>query len=299
MTNFNIGKRIQTLRTNSGMKQEELANRIQKGKGTVSNYETGARDPDLDTVVDISKVFDVSTDYLLGITKYANSSDEIEQRFNNLSNAQAVLEGIGKRERIIFDEFFCTAEFQMLMKCFLEYYSLDCRKSYHSEKNIELQNHLKSTMHFVDSEDQNVTTSTDFDLMKAGILYRSSQIIEKLFSKTGEILSSYHRLFAILLVQSLRKYQISLSEHKLRPEYDQLPDEDDEAYQLRLYKSRITQQNFADYWVKYENINNVMNSDPEMQALSEERDRLEKYITTFSAHGYDRIDHFKKTHGID
>src|SRR5665647_1351846 len=163
MTNFNIGKRIQTLRTNSGMKQEELANRIQKGKGTVSNYETGARDPDLDTVVDISKVFDVSTDYLLGITKYANSSDEIEQRFNNLSNAQAVLEGIGKRERIIFDEFFCTAEFQMLMKCFLEYYSLDCRKSYHSEKNIELQNHLKSTMHFVDSEDQNVTTSTDFD----------------------------------------------------------------------------------------------------------------------------------------
>ena len=60
MTDF--GKRLKQLRKESGMTQKQLAKRI-----WVSNYELYERTPAPEILINLSQVFHVSIDYLLGI----------------------------------------------------------------------------------------------------------------------------------------------------------------------------------------------------------------------------------------
>lgn len=58
--------RLKRLRMNHNMTQPMLAKRLQVTKSVISAYETGLRMPSYETLLMISKVFAVSTDYLLG-----------------------------------------------------------------------------------------------------------------------------------------------------------------------------------------------------------------------------------------
>ncbi|MBQ7999922.1 MAG: helix-turn-helix transcriptional regulator [Ruminococcus sp.] len=63
-----IGERLQELRKDHGMSQEELAKILGVSHYTVSSYECNRSDPDDKSKVIIAKLFDVSVDYLLGLT---------------------------------------------------------------------------------------------------------------------------------------------------------------------------------------------------------------------------------------
>lgn len=65
MTDF--GKRLKQLRKESGMTQKQLAKRIWVTKATISNYELYERTPAPEILINLSQVFHVSIDYLLGI----------------------------------------------------------------------------------------------------------------------------------------------------------------------------------------------------------------------------------------
>lgn len=64
--------RIRLLRKLSKMTQGDLADRIDVTQSTIANWESGFRTPDVDAVVELSKVFNVSTDFLLGISDDPN-----------------------------------------------------------------------------------------------------------------------------------------------------------------------------------------------------------------------------------
>ena len=67
MGNFqNIFKR---LRTSSGLTQVEMAEKLGISRSTIGMYETGAREPDFETLEKIADFFNVDTDYLLGRTE--------------------------------------------------------------------------------------------------------------------------------------------------------------------------------------------------------------------------------------
>ncbi|MDE6442489.1 MAG: helix-turn-helix domain-containing protein [Clostridia bacterium] len=66
MTNNYAGKIIKELRLEEGISQRELGNRLNVCNQTVSFWESGQREPDLDTLLKIAKYFQVSTDFLLG-----------------------------------------------------------------------------------------------------------------------------------------------------------------------------------------------------------------------------------------
>ena len=70
MNNNDFGKKLQDLRKENGMTQRELGDRLGYSNQTVSFWESGRREPDLDALVAIAKVFDVSVDYLLGVKEY-------------------------------------------------------------------------------------------------------------------------------------------------------------------------------------------------------------------------------------
>lgn len=66
-----LGEKIAKLRKQSGWSQEDLAEQLNISRQSVSKWESGNSIPDLDKIVKMSTIFDVSTDYLL--------KDELEE----------------------------------------------------------------------------------------------------------------------------------------------------------------------------------------------------------------------------
>lgn len=62
-----LGIRINDLRRCRGWSQVELANRLGISKQTVSNWENDNIQPSIEMLVRLAKLFDVTTDYLLGL----------------------------------------------------------------------------------------------------------------------------------------------------------------------------------------------------------------------------------------
>ena len=62
-----FGNTLKTLRLRENMTQAQLAQKLGLTKSVISAYETGLRLPSYDVLIHISKIFIVSTDYLLGV----------------------------------------------------------------------------------------------------------------------------------------------------------------------------------------------------------------------------------------
>ena len=60
-----FGEKLQALRKAQGLSQEELAQRINVSRQALSKWESGASVPDTENVIALSRLFGVSTDYLL------------------------------------------------------------------------------------------------------------------------------------------------------------------------------------------------------------------------------------------
>lgn len=66
---LNFGNRLRALRQSKGWTQEELATRLGLTKSVVSAYETSLRYPSYDILIRITSIFNVTSDYLLGIER--------------------------------------------------------------------------------------------------------------------------------------------------------------------------------------------------------------------------------------
>ena len=62
-----LGQRIGEMRAAFGWSQVELAKRLGVAKQTVSNWENDNIQPSIEMLVRLAKLFNVSTDYLLGL----------------------------------------------------------------------------------------------------------------------------------------------------------------------------------------------------------------------------------------
>lgn len=73
-----IGNKINQLRKISGMTQEQLAEKLNVSRQTISKWESGGTLPDIDSIVKVSKLFHVSLDDLLmeGEVSMTNKKEE-------------------------------------------------------------------------------------------------------------------------------------------------------------------------------------------------------------------------------
>lgn len=62
-----IGERLQELRKDHGLSQDDLAKILGVSHYTISSYECNRSDPDDKSKVILAKLFDVSVDYMLGL----------------------------------------------------------------------------------------------------------------------------------------------------------------------------------------------------------------------------------------
>ena len=76
-----LSGKILQLRKALGLSQEQLAEQVGVSRQSISKWETGQSAPELEKIVELSRVFGISTDELLGITS---------QKQNSLSTAHPV-----------------------------------------------------------------------------------------------------------------------------------------------------------------------------------------------------------------
>lgn len=61
-------EKLKMLRKEKNLGQTELAKALGVSKGTISLWENGLREPNMSSLIRIAQYFDVSVDFLVGIT---------------------------------------------------------------------------------------------------------------------------------------------------------------------------------------------------------------------------------------
>ena len=74
-----FGEILSELRKDREMLQKDLAARMHVSEGTISNYENGAHFPDIPKLIELAHIFNVTTDYLLGLCASNTSPDVLDQ----------------------------------------------------------------------------------------------------------------------------------------------------------------------------------------------------------------------------
>ncbi|MCI8470183.1 MAG: helix-turn-helix transcriptional regulator [Clostridia bacterium] len=89
--------RIKELRNEKGLMQSDVAKYIGKSERLVGFYENGERDPNTDTLLKLSELFDVSVDYILG---KSDSKDSKSVNLNDIDIAFASgIRGLNKENQ--------------------------------------------------------------------------------------------------------------------------------------------------------------------------------------------------------
>lgn len=65
----NTGERLKTLRIENGLTQKQVAERVGVAVSAISSYEGGIRLPSYGVLIKLSKLYHVTTDFLLGAEK--------------------------------------------------------------------------------------------------------------------------------------------------------------------------------------------------------------------------------------
>lgn len=83
-----FAERLKQLREENGYNQEYIADYLGVKQQTYSRYENNVSEPDLNTIRKLTTLFNISADYLLGLSKFRQGSldrlpEEIREEVND------------------------------------------------------------------------------------------------------------------------------------------------------------------------------------------------------------------------
>lgn len=73
--------RIKLLREKEGLTQTELGEKLEVSEQTVGSWENNISEPNIDTLIKLSKIFQVTVDYILGLSDFC--SNDVKEISNN------------------------------------------------------------------------------------------------------------------------------------------------------------------------------------------------------------------------
>ena len=124
--------RLVELRTEKKISQEQLAKELGKSRVTISYYENSERTPDMAGIIELAKFFEVTSDYLLGLSPCKNSQELA---------MQALADELNVKER--YGQFFELSSFYKLLDL-LELYLFDEKAMLEGRDNLGTE--LKSVL---------------------------------------------------------------------------------------------------------------------------------------------------------
>jgi transcriptional regulator with XRE-family HTH domain len=106
-----LSNKLKQLRNSTKLTQSEFAKKIDVARTTYAMYEQGNREPDYEILKKIANYYDVSTDYLLGISEH---KEPMHQKAGNIDPNQQEFEAWvnDPRSKILFKEFNESSEEQ-------------------------------------------------------------------------------------------------------------------------------------------------------------------------------------------
>lgn len=100
---MHFAENIKFLRTQLGINQIELAEKLGVSQGTVGNWETGAREPELSRIINLSEYFGVTLDDLVlnklapEIPMYAKNLAYLRKKQGKLQREIAIFLGVDQK----------------------------------------------------------------------------------------------------------------------------------------------------------------------------------------------------------
>ena len=82
---------LKNARLKKGIKAIDLAKALNVSKQTISNWENGKRNPDLDTLIKLADFYEVSLDYLVGREKEINNDTDLLTVLSNIPTSKRKL----------------------------------------------------------------------------------------------------------------------------------------------------------------------------------------------------------------
>ncbi len=95
---MDFSEKLLTLRKANGLTQEQLAEKLEISRQSVSKWESGQATPELDKIVALSVIFDVTTDFLLK----SSEIDDLSVKTDMLEKQQQMLLKREQQQRQIF-----------------------------------------------------------------------------------------------------------------------------------------------------------------------------------------------------
>ncbi len=93
-----FSNRLKELRTQAGLTQLQLAQRLGITKSVISFYELSERAPSPDVLIRLAQIFHVSTDYLLGLDK-KETLDVTGLSKDDIALLRALTESLRQKEK--------------------------------------------------------------------------------------------------------------------------------------------------------------------------------------------------------
>ena len=94
--NKTVAARLAAARKENNYTQEEIADLLKCSRATITNYENGRRSPDYESLVILAKKYNVTTDYLLGVTGAETTDKDIRYICDYTGLSEKAVEKLNK-----------------------------------------------------------------------------------------------------------------------------------------------------------------------------------------------------------
>lgn len=169
---MSLSKKIYELRKANNLSQEQLAEMVNVSRQSISKWESGETTPEIERIIELSKIFNVSTDYLLlsrEVEDLTNRTEQLEKEQEDLK--VEVQKQLIKSERFLSSVFIYVIAFAFFAFLHLPHISNvlrieDLRFIWLSvilliATAVVLQMNLRITKKYLHSETDNLVTKND------------------------------------------------------------------------------------------------------------------------------------------